>query len=218
MEQRDRNSQKRTWQDQTQQRVWNNQQSDEWRRREQQSWRQRESQVRLRESERNSLWWQQRQQSLQQQQRLNQWRFQQSYWNRLRQDQIRLQSFNYYDYGSPTYYYSRGGQYYDVNQYGADLLTRAVNAGYEEGFRAGQADRQDGWQFDAENTDAFTDASYGYDGYYVDVAEYQYYFREGFRRGYEDGYYGRYQYGSYSGGKYQILGNILSLILDLTRY
>jgi hypothetical protein len=52
----------------------------------------------------------------------------------------------------------------------------------------------------------------------VDLAEYQYYFREGFRRGYEDGYYGRYQYGSYSGGKYQILGNILGLILNLTRY
>jgi len=47
---------------------------------------------------------------------------------------------------------------------------------------------------------------YGYDGYYVDVTEYQYYFREGFRRGYEDGYYGRSQYGSYSGGKFAILG------------
>jgi len=105
-----------------------------------------------------------------------------------------------------------------VNQYGADLLRRAVEAGYEEGFRAGQADRQDGWQYDAENCDAFRDSSYGYDGYYVDLAEYQYYFREGFRRGYEDGYYGRYQYGSYSGGKYQILGDILNLILNLTRY
>jgi flagellar biosynthesis/type III secretory pathway protein FliH len=136
----------------------------------------------------------------------------------LRQDQLRLQSFSYYDYGDPSYRYYREGQYYDVNQYGADLLTRAVNAGYEEGYRAGSADRQDGWQYDVENCDAFLDASFGYDGYYVDVAEYQHYFREGFRRGYEDGYYGRYQYGSYSEGKYTILGNILTLILDLTRY
>jgi len=58
-----------------------------------------------------------------------------------------------------------------VNQYGADLLRRAVNAGYEEGFNAGQADRQDGWQFDPDNCDAYSDASYGYDGYYVDVTD-----------------------------------------------
>jgi hypothetical protein len=55
----------------------------------------------------------------------------------------------------------------------------------------------------------------GYDGYYVDINEYQYYFREGFRRGYEDGYYGRNQYGSYSNGKYAILGQVLSVILNL---
>ena len=83
---------------------------------------------------------------------------------------------------------------------------------------AGLADRQDGWQYDPDSSDAFEDGSYGYDAYYVDLGEYQYYFREGFRRGYEDGYYGRYQYGAYSNGKYSILGNILSLILDLRRY
>jgi hypothetical protein len=155
---------------------------------------------------------------LQQQRRINQWRFEQQYWERLRQDRIRLQSFSYYDYGDPIYSYSRNGSYYNLNQYGADLLQRAINDGYEEGFRAGQADRQDGWQFDPENCDAFQDATYGYDGYYVDVNEYQYYFREGFRRGYDDGYYGRSQYGTYSGGKYAILGDVLRVILDLNRY
>src|SRR5437667_463928 len=120
--------------------------------------------------------------------------------------------------GGPSYSYYRDSQYYYVNQYGADLLRRAVTDGYEEGYRAGLADRQDGWQFDPDNGDAYQDASYGYDGYYVDVAEYQYYFREGFRRGYEDGYYGRYQYGTYSNGRYSILGNILNLILDLRGY
>ena len=105
-----------------------------------------------------------------------------------------------------------------MNDYGADLLRRAVNSGYEEGYRSGLADRQDGWQYDADNSEAFQDGSYGYDAYYVDLGEYQYYFREGFRRGYEDGYYGRYQYGAYSNGRYSILGNILSLILDLRRY
>jgi len=193
------------------------QQRNEWRRREEQSWRQRQNEFRNRDAGRQN-WWIQHERQLQQQRRLNQYRFQQRYWERLRQDQIRLQSFSYYDYGAPDYRYYRGGQYYNVNQFGADLLRRAVNAGYEEGFRAGQADQQDRWQFDPENCDAFQDASYGYDGYYVDVAEYQYYFREGFRRGYEDGYNGRYQYGTYSGGKYSILGDILNLILDLRRF
>ncbi|HKP35435.1 MAG TPA: hypothetical protein VJT71_01150 [Pyrinomonadaceae bacterium] len=120
--------------------------------------------------------------------------------------------------GAPSYQYYRGNQYYYVNQYGADLLNRAINAGYEEGFRAGQADRQDGWGFDYESSDAYLDALYGYDGYYVDSSEYQYYFREGFRRGYEDGYYSRYQYGRYSQGKYQILGEVLRVILNLTGF
>jgi len=149
---------------------------------------------------------------------LNQFRFEQSYWQRLRQDQLRLQNFSYYDYGTPLYSYNRGSQYYELNQYGADLLRRAVNMGYEEGYRAGEADREDGWTFDPNNSDAFEDATYGYDGYYVDVSEYQYYFREGFRRGYEDGYYGRYQYGSYSNGTYSILGDILNLIINLRRF
>jgi flagellar biosynthesis/type III secretory pathway protein FliH len=102
-----------------------------------------------------------------------------------------------------------------VNQYGADMLRRAIDLGYEEGYRAGAADREDGWQFDYQNSDAYLDATYGYDGYYVDSSEYQHYFREGFRRGYEDGYHSRYQYGRHSNGKYGILEQILSVILNL---
>ena len=105
-----------------------------------------------------------------------------------------------------------------MNQYGADMLRRAVSQGYDEGFRAGQADREDGWRFDYESSDVFQDSTYGYDGYYVDLGEYQYYFREGFRRGYEDGYYGRSQYGAYSNGGYSILGDVLNLILDIRPY
>jgi hypothetical protein len=193
------------------------QQRNEWRRREEISLRSRQTEFRRREDDRQRLW-REHERRLQAQRRLNQWRFQQRYWERLRQDQIRLQSFTYSDYGDPSYRYSRNNQYFDVNQSGADLLRRAVSQGYEEGFRAGQADRQDNWQFDPENCDAFNDATYGYDGYYVDVSEYQYYFREGFRRGYDDGYNGRSQYGLYSNGSYSILGDVLSLILDLRRY
>jgi hypothetical protein len=210
-------NQNRQRNDQNQQRQWSAQQRNDWRRREEQSWRQRQNQFRAQHLARERQWREQ-ERRLQQQRRMNQWRIQQRYWERLRQDQVRLQSFVYTDYGVPNYRYSRNGSSYDVNQNGADLLRRAVDAGYEEGFRAGQADRQDGWQFDPENCDAFVDASYGYDGYYVDVAEYQHYFREGFLRGYEDGYHGRSQYGTNSNGKLAILGEILNVILNLTRF
>jgi flagellar biosynthesis/type III secretory pathway protein FliH len=153
-----------------------------------------------------------------------QYRFQQQYLARLRQQQIRIQNarnYNYardpYFYTAPSYRYSRGGSYYETNQYGVNLLRQAVNNGYEEGFRAGQADRQDRWRSSYEDSYAYQDSTYGYTGYYVDPEDYRYYFREGFRRGYEDGYNSRYQYGRYSGGKYNILGAILSQILNLQR-
>ena len=62
---------------------------------------------------------------------------------------------------------------------------------------------------------AYQDANYGYDGFYEDQDAYNYYFREGFRRGYEDGYYDRYQYGVYSNGEYNVLGAVLSEVLNL---
>ncbi len=98
------------------------------------------------------------------------------------------------------------------------MLRDAVNNGYEEGFRAGQADRNDGWGYNYMNSFGYQDASYGYDSYYVDLPEYNNYFREGFRRGYEDGYYGRNQYGSYSGGRYSVLGAIIGTIIDIVRF
>jgi hypothetical protein len=95
------------------------------------------------------------------------------------------------------------------------MLQRAINDGYDQGFRAGQADREDGWGFNPNDAYGYEDATYGYDGYYVDLSEYQYYFREGFRRGYEDGYYSRSRYGSYSNGRWSVLGAILTGILGL---
>jgi hypothetical protein len=150
-----------------------------------------------------------------------QYRYQQRYLQRLREQQLRLQNARNYDYNrdpyfytAPSYRYNRGGRYYETNQYGAEMLRQAVNNGYEEGFRAGQADREDRWRFGYQDSYGYQDANYGYTGYYVDRDEYNYYFREGFKRGYEDGYNSRYQYGNYSNGKYSILGSILSGILN----
>lgn len=151
-----------------------------------------------------------------------QYRYQQQYYERLREQQRRLQNWRRYDYNNdpyfytaPSYRYSRGGSYYEVNQYAADMLREAISRGYEEGFRAGQADREDRWRFGYQDSYAYQDGNFGYEGYYVNQDEYTYYFREGFQRGYEDGYYGRYQYGRYADGRYSVLGAVLSSILNL---
>ena len=158
---------------------------------------------------------------LQRQGRKSQYRYQQQYWENERQQQMRFQNDRHdynndpYFYTAANYRYNRGGQYYETNQYGANLLRQAVNNGYQEGFGAGRADRQDRWRSNYQDSYAYQDANYGYDGYYVEQEDYNYYFREGFRRGYEDGYNSRYRYGRYSDGKYTILGGILGSILDM---
>ena len=52
-------------------------------------------------------------------------------------------------------------------------------------------------------------------GLYVNQPEYNYYFREGFERGYSDGYNSRSQYGRNVNGKYELLATLLSTILNL---
>jgi hypothetical protein len=158
---------------------------------------------------------------LQQQRRLAQYRFEQQYAARLAAQQRELQAARDYSrdpyFIAPyTYSYYVSGNQRLTNQYGVDVLRQAVNYGYQEGFQSGRADRLDGWAADYRNSYAYSDANYGYTGYYVDQSDYNYYFRQGFRRGYEDGYYGRYRYGSYSNGTISILGAVLSAILGLT--
>lgn len=138
------------------------------------------------------------------------------------QQGYRTQSFNYdndpYFNYAPSYSYQRAGQTYRVNEPGADLLRQAINMGYQEGIRAGRADRADQWQSDYRSSYAYQDATYGYSGHYLDRDQYAHYFREGFRRGYEDGYTSRYQYGRQSGGTATILSSLLSTILNLRQY
>src|SRR6266498_1403159 len=161
---------------------------------------------------------QQQQRVVQQQRRQAHLRFQQQYLERLRQDQINLQNARSYEYSAPNYRYSRSGRYYQTNQYGVDMLRQAVSYGYEEGVRAGQADREDRARFSYRDSYAYQDASYGYNGYHVDLNEYRYYFREGFNRGYQDGYYGRFQYGRNTNGAFSLLGNILQQVFNVQSY
>jgi hypothetical protein len=160
-------------------------------------------------------------QQLEKQKRLAHYRYQQAYYEQLRQQQARLANDRHdYDndpfyYTPPTYQYRRGDAYYQTNQYGADQLRQASNTGYQKGYQAGRADKQDHWRFDYRGSFAYQDANYGFDGRYVRQDDYNYYFREGFQRGYEDGYYGRRTYGSNANGSDSLFGAVLNMILNL---
>jgi flagellar biosynthesis GTPase FlhF len=160
-------------------------------------------------------------QQLEQQKRLAHYRYQQAYYEQLRQQQARLENDRYdYDndpfyYTPPTYRYRRGDNDYQTNEYGAEQLRRASNTGYQKGYEAGRADKQDNWRFDYRESFAYQDANYGFDGRYVRQEDYNHYFREGFQRGYEDGYYGRRTYGTNANGSDSLLGTVLNMILNL---
>ena len=160
-------------------------------------------------------------QQLEKQKRLAHYRYQQAYYEQLRQQQARLEQDRYdYDndpfyYTPPTYQYRRGDNSYQTNQYGADQLRQASNTGYQKGYQAGRADKQDNWRFDYRGSFAYQDANYGFDGRYVRQDDYNYYFREGFQRGYEDGYYERRTYGTNVNGSDSLLGTVLNVILGL---
>lgn len=158
--------------------------------------------------------------ALQQARRTQAWRYQQAYWERRRAMQSAWLSNYRYDndpyYWAPaTYRYGRAGRDYMVTSYAADLLRQAVRYGYDQGVRAGEADRFDGWRNNYRDNFAYQDAGYGYNGYYVSPDEYSYYFRQGFQRGYEDGYGRAARYGRYDNGNYSILANVLQAILNL---
>ncbi|HEX5755276.1 MAG TPA: hypothetical protein VFY12_02870 [Arenimonas sp.] len=160
-------------------------------------------------------------QELQKQNRSNQYSYQQQYYQRLADQQAgyRNLSFNYdsdpYFYTASSYRYQRDGRYYETNQYGADLFRNAVNAGYQEGFYAGQADRRDNWRFSYRESFVYQNANFGYSGYYVRQDDYNHYFREGFQRGYDDGYYSRNTYGRRHEGSYSMLDTVLITVLAL---
>jgi len=97
-----------------------------------------------------------------------------------------------------------------------DVLRQAVNLGYQQGYQTGMADRRDRAPANYRRAFAYQDANYGYNGNYVPQSDYNYHFRQGFQRGYDDGYASRSQYGTYSNGNASILSNILSGILGLT--
>jgi hypothetical protein len=119
----------------------------------------------------------------------------------------------------------RNGSSYNTTGQGVELLRRAVNAGYEQGFEAGRNDRSNRGRGDWSSSAVYRSGTSGYETY-VDREQYQYYFRQGFQRGYQDGsdrqyatdHEGDYQYGNRQGGSMNILNSILGSILNVQSY
>jgi type II secretory pathway pseudopilin PulG len=119
----------------------------------------------------------------------------------------------------------RNGAYYNTNAQGADILRQAVNEGYRQGFEAGRNDRNSRRRGDWSTSNVYRTGTSGYQTQ-VDRGQYQYYFRQGFQRGYQDGsnsqydtnYNGNDQYGSNQGGSLNILNAILGSILNIQSY
>ncbi|HLA94718.1 MAG TPA: hypothetical protein VK612_03280 [Pyrinomonadaceae bacterium] len=115
------------------------------------------------------------------------------------------------------YRVNRNGSYYNTDQRGAEMLRQAVNAGYQQGYRSGQQDRNGRRNSSWNNSSVDRNGTYGYQSH-VDRSQYQYYFQQGFQKGYQDGYNSQNRYGSNNGGSMNILGTILNQVLNIQQY
>jgi flagellar biosynthesis/type III secretory pathway protein FliH len=106
---------------------------------------------------------------------------------------------------------------YQTDERGVQILRDAINRGYQQGFYAGQTGRRNGYGFNYNNMSVYRSGTYGYNSY-VNSNAYRYYFQQGFQRGYQDGYNSRYQYGYRTNNGLNILGSILSGILNISSY
>jgi len=113
------------------------------------------------------------------------------------------------------YRINRGGTYYNVDQRQYQLLQSAVNQGYRQGYNAGVRDRRynrgDNYY---SNDSVYRSGTYGYQSY-VARDQYQYYFQQGFQRGYQDGINSTQRYGYRTNTGLNVLGNVLSSILQI---
>ncbi len=85
----------------------------------------------------------------------------------------------------------RGGNWDGYPNLGGsyELRQTALNAGYNEGNKAGRNDRRSG-RYDPTRSSAYRNAMKDYNSRMGDRYAYQQYFRAAFENGYSDGYYG----------------------------
>jgi hypothetical protein len=103
------------------------------------------------------------------------------------QDQQRRRDRGYDNNGN-----RRGRNNDGYGNYGGsfDLRQTALNAGYNEGVKAGRDDRRRGRSYEFRDESAFQKATKDYSSRLGDREIYRQYFREAFSHGYADGYRG----------------------------
>lgn len=132
-----------------------------------------------------------------------------------RRELTRIRNINRNDSNyNNRYRINRNGSYYQTSHRGAELLRQAVNAGYQEGYRAGRNDHNRRRAQNYASSSVYRRGNYGYQSY-VNSGQYQYYFQQGFQRGYQDGYNQRYDYGTNNNGSLNIFANILDTIISV---
>lgn len=89
-------------------------------------------------------------------------------------------------------YGNGNGRWDGYSNYGGnyDLRQTALNAGYNEGVRAGRKDRSHGDRYDYRDESAYQNAMKDYNSRFGDRRLYQEYFRQAFVNGYADGFRG----------------------------
>jgi hypothetical protein len=154
--------------------------NQDWYQRQRELERQRQLEIYRQQQGRNNNDWYQRQRELERQRQLEIYRQQQrrnnnDWWNGNR----RRSNDNY-------------GTYDNYGNYGGSFNFRqtALNAGYNEGMRAGRNDRERGDRYNFSDEGAYQSASKDYNSRMGDRYAYQRYFREAFATGYRDGYQG----------------------------
>jgi len=97
----------------------------------------------------------------------------------------------YGQYGQQRNRGRRGRNFDGYPNYGGsyELRQTALNAGYNEGNRAGRNDRRSG-RYDPTRSSAYRNASKDYNSRMGDRYAYQQYFRAAFENGYSDGFNG----------------------------
>jgi hypothetical protein len=104
--------------------------------------------------------------------------------------------YNNGGYNNSGYYggYGNNGGYNNGGyaNYGGsyELRQTALNAGYNEGIKAGREDRSRGRGYNYADSSQYRNATKDYNSRYGDRAMYQQYFRQAFANGYADGYRG----------------------------
>jgi hypothetical protein len=86
----------------------------------------------------------------------------------------------------------RGGRNDSYPDYGGSFNLRqtALNAGYNEGMKAGRDDRNHNRRFEFRDANQYQKATKDYSSRLGDRGLYQTYFRQAFQTGYSDGYQG----------------------------